>query len=199
MAADLVTIATTAALTQFVGPAFKHLGEQALEQAKQVASKAVDLLGAVGREPQPVEPKLLLPLVQAASLETDEALADKWAALLANAADPAQKVQVQPGFVGAMRELTSADALILNRLYLASGVLVNGFGNSAMQKQLVAELGLSYDEITLCIDNLLRLRLCSEAATKVSSLGGGSLFGASSIGVNSYGLAFMRACTPPMP
>jgi hypothetical protein len=92
--ADLVTIAVTAAMTQFVGPTAKHLGEQALERDKQVESKATAYLAAVGREPQPVEPKILLPLVQAASLESDPTLADKWAALLANAADPAKKVEI---------------------------------------------------------------------------------------------------------
>lgn len=91
--ADLVTIATTADLTQFVGPMFKHLGEQALERTKHVASTAAAQLKAAGREPQPIEPKLLLSLVHATSLETDETLAKKWAALLANAADPAQKNQ----------------------------------------------------------------------------------------------------------
>lgn len=62
------------------------------EKTKSFGARATAHLAAVGREPQPVEPKLLLPLVQAASLETNEALAEKWAALLANAADPAQRV-----------------------------------------------------------------------------------------------------------
>jgi hypothetical protein len=71
----------------------------------------------VGREPQPVEPKILLPLVQAASLEADETLVEKWAALLANAADPTQKAKVQPSFVEAVRQLTPADAQLLEFIY----------------------------------------------------------------------------------
>jgi hypothetical protein len=117
VAADLVTIATTAALTQFVGPAFKHLGEQALERAKQVASKAADLLAAVGREPQPVEPKLLLPLVQAASLETDPVLSAHWAALLANAADPIQQIAVHPSYADILRQITPTEAKLLSELF----------------------------------------------------------------------------------
>ena len=117
MPTDLVTIAITAALTQFIGPGANHLGEQALERAKQVASKAAGLLDAVGREPQPVEPKLLLPLVQAASLETDPTLAEKWAALLANAADPVQRVAVQVGFAEILRQLTPIDAQVLEFIY----------------------------------------------------------------------------------
>jgi hypothetical protein len=68
-------------------------------------------LVAVGREPQPVEPKLLLPLAQAASLETNEALAEKWAALLANAADPTQRVGAHPGYIQVLQQRSSDDAL----------------------------------------------------------------------------------------
>ena len=199
MAADLVTIIETVAVTQFLTPAAKNMGETVLERSKQLVGKAMAMLSAVGRQPQAVEEKLLVPLVQGASLETDPTLADLWAALLANAADPTHNAQVLPGFTGAMRELTSTDALILNQLYLPNGVLVSGLGNSLMQKQLVANLGISDDEATLSIENILRLRLCSEVATSISiaHLGGGTLTGANSVGVNAYGLAFMRACTPP--
>jgi hypothetical protein len=92
--ADLITLIEGAALAKFVGPAAEHYGKLALERAQQIGNKAIGYLAAVGREPQPVEPKLLLPLVQAAALETDETLAEKWAALLANAADPAQRVAI---------------------------------------------------------------------------------------------------------
>ena len=71
----------------------------------------------VGREPQPGEPKLLVPLVQAAALETDESLAEKWAALLANAADSAQRVAVRPAFVEVLRQLIADDAEMLRYIH----------------------------------------------------------------------------------
>lgn len=91
------------------------------ERAQQLGTQATALLTAVGREPQPVEPKLLLPLVQAAALESDSTLAEKWAALLANAADPAQRIMVQPGFAEVLRQLTTLEAQILSELYSAAG------------------------------------------------------------------------------
>jgi hypothetical protein len=118
MATDLVTIATTAVLSQFLGPSAKHLGEQALERGKQIGTKAVAYLTAVGREPQPVEPKVLLPLVQAASLETDETLTEKWAALLANAADPLSERNVTPVYGDILRQLTSQEVKVLNMLFV---------------------------------------------------------------------------------
>lgn len=60
MAADLVIIATTAVLSQFLGPRAKHFGELMLERGKQIGSKAVAMLAAIGRELQAVEPKVLL-------------------------------------------------------------------------------------------------------------------------------------------
>lgn len=117
MSADLVTIATTAVLTQFLTPAAKNLGEVALERAKQIGSKAVSYLAAVGREPQPVEEKILYPLLQAASLEADPSLADLWAVLLANAADTATEKRVTPAYTEILKQLTVSEAKLLNRLF----------------------------------------------------------------------------------
>jgi hypothetical protein len=161
MATDLVTIATTAVLSQFLGPSAKHLGEQALERGKQIGSKAVAYLAAVGRAPQPVEPKLLLPLVQAASLETDETLADRWAALLSNAADPAQRVAVQPGFVEVLRQLTPIDAQVLEEtasIQLHPDSPVSGYvGISLLSSRFPV---LTLDELRIATGNIARLGLC---------------------------------------
>lgn len=116
MAADLVTIIETVAITQFLTPGAKSIGEAALERGQNVAKAAVQFLKNVGREPQPVEPKVLVPLVQAAALETDEALADKWAALLANAADPASTLIITPIYVDILRQLTPQEANLLTFL-----------------------------------------------------------------------------------
>lgn len=192
MATDLVTIATTAALTQFVGPAFKHLGEQALERAKQVAGKAAGLLGAVGREPQPVEPKLLLPLVQAASLETDPTLAAHWAALLANAADPAREVQTHPSYTEVLRQLTPMDAQVLAMLHGPTQVLPDGPAIGGFSTQvLISNLGLTTEEACLTVDNLLRLQLCRVISTSEFSLL------PVTIGHNVFGSYFLQAVTPP--
>ena len=51
VATDLVTIATTAVLSQFLGPSAKHFGELMLERGRQVGSKAVAYLAAIVREP----------------------------------------------------------------------------------------------------------------------------------------------------
>jgi hypothetical protein len=211
MAADLVTIATTAALTQFVGPMFKNLGEQALERAKQVANKAVAQLKVVGRDPQPVEPKLLLPLVQAASLENNETLIDRWAALLANAADPAQKVKVQPSFSEILRQLTPTEALLATAITNFTSEESSVTKRASLFQTTYAYRrinGISDEEFAIAIDNLCRLSLTitrgpvpSEA---VVQLLGGLAVGANEvlpgkerIAMTILGLTFLTAVTPP--
>ena len=201
MATDLVTIATTAVLSQFLGPSAKHLGEELLERGKKVGSKAASLLAAVGREPEPVEPKLLIPLVQAASLETDESLSDKWAALLANAADPAQQVRVQPGFAEVLRQLTPVDAQILERVY--SGVTADTFqlGNepeSIIVESYAKEMGLSLADFGVYMDNLLRLRLCGPR-TRAFNVEQYSVALTPAVWVvpTRFGQAFLLACASP--
>lgn len=117
MAADLITLAEGALLTQFLTPTAKHYGEVALKRIQQLGDRTKALLTSVNREPQTVEEKTLFPLVQAASLEADPLLAEKWAALLANAADPAQRVPVHPSYVEILRQLTPTEAKLLEELF----------------------------------------------------------------------------------
>lgn len=199
MATDLVTIATTAVLSQFLGPSAKHLGEQLLERGKRVGAKAAAMLTAVGREPQAVEPKVLLPLVQAASLETDASLSDKWAALLANAADPAQRVAVQPGFAEVLRQLTPTDARVLEAAYFSKmappGTTLTG---RKPVKQVMEETGFDFAVISISVDNLLRLRLCMVPASDRAELPNEMhLPTPSEVGTTVFGTLFLRSVTPP--
>jgi hypothetical protein len=215
MATDLVTIATTAVLSQFLGPGAKHLGEVALERGKQLAAKATALLAQVGREPKPVEPKLLLPLVQAASLETDEALVTHWAALLANVADPAQQSLVQLAFIEILRQLTALDARILQAI-----AAVSQGHEEAMRPHMYAEStriqreagegdALLTTAFRIAVDNLLRLRLCDGRGTtrlpgRLSELIGGRHSdtlaegpGKDRLAITDLGIAFLQAVAQP--
>lgn len=71
----------------------------------------------LGFEPQPIPDKIWLPAVQAALLEDDEGLQEKWATLLANAADPAQAGNIWPAFTGILAELSPRAASFLDAMY----------------------------------------------------------------------------------
>ncbi|MDO7888181.1 Abi-alpha family protein [Hymenobacter cheonanensis] len=183
-------------LGKFVGPAAEAIGKAAWEQAQQLGARATAHLAAVGREPQPVEPKLLLPLVQAASLESDPTLAEKWAALLANAADPAQRVAVQPGFAEVLRQLSADDASLLTKIYAEYEWSDEQPPRLFDVDYLSSQLKWDATQLNLSLDNLLRLRLVDALVTAVFGPAP-TLRGNTALGITVYGEQFLKAVTPP--
>lgn len=78
------------------------------------------MLKDAGIEPNDIPPKLFLPLLEGASLEDDADLQERWAALIANAANPYSEARVLPIFAQILKQLSSKDALFLDEL---SGVV----------------------------------------------------------------------------
>jgi len=75
--------------------------------------------------PQPsrkVPLQVAIPLIQGGSLEEDDWLQDRWAALLANAADAASQIEVRRAFISILEDLTPLDALLLEKIYSLSQV-----------------------------------------------------------------------------
>ena len=213
MAADLITLAEGVLLTQFLSPTAKHYGEAALKRIQQLGERAKSMLANTGREPQGVEEKILLPLVQAASLETDPTLADLWAALLANAADPAQKVQIQASFASILRDLTVYDAFLLEAiahcaLQAMPEAPVNAFTLAATVRAKV-KLAVDEEVFYVALDNLGRLNLTLALGSKL--LPNGTLAtgfhpsskdlspGKEKVTITHLGLAFLVAVAPPTP
>lgn len=184
-------------LGKFVGPAAESLGKVAWERAQQLGQQAHQLLTAVGREPQPVEPKLLVPLVQAAALETDELLAEKWAVLLANAADPEKRIAVQPGFVEVLRQLTPTDALVLDALGYPPGSRRSRVPSSQLMLTQFDYLNLPAGALVLSVDNLLRLRLCVTVPERKGGLIPERPERPSQIVSTLFGTQFLLACKTP--
>lgn len=198
MAADLITIIETAVVTQFLTPAAKNLGETVLERGKQMASKAAAYLAAVGRLPRPVEEKLLVPMLQGAGLESDPALAKLWAALLANAADPSQKAQVQPGFSNVLLQLTADDASVLTFIY--AELKWNDGHTTKLLK--VSEISLHFkwseSRMEFTLDNLIRLRLIDALVAAVYGPAP-TIRDNTDLGSTAFGHQFLQAVTPPTP
>ena len=88
------------------------------------AKRMVDLvlkmkafLESKGVEPQRVLPTTLFPALEAASLEPDDELQAKWAAMLAHAADPASERRVTPAYPRILEQLTHLEVRLLDWLY----------------------------------------------------------------------------------
>lgn len=61
--------------------------------------------------------QIAIPLMQAGSLEENDDLRDRWAALLVNAADASSNIEVTRSFITILEDLTPLDASILEKIY----------------------------------------------------------------------------------
>jgi hypothetical protein len=80
-------------------------------------------------DPKEVPEKIWVPVLQAVSLEDDEGMQERWAALLANAANP-EDTHVSESFPRILASLTPRQALILDRF----------FDTSAQRRKVIAEV-----------------------------------------------------------
>jgi hypothetical protein len=71
-------------------------------------------------DPRQIPDNIWVPILQEASLQDDEDLQEKWANLLANAADPRETNPVLPSFSLILKEFTSREARFLDALYKRS-------------------------------------------------------------------------------
>ena len=68
-----------------------------------------------GRNIKTIAPRLFFPILEAASIETDDDMQSRWAALLANEAINSDSVH--PSFLEILKQLAPADARLLDKLY----------------------------------------------------------------------------------
>ncbi|MFL5961024.1 MAG: Abi-alpha family protein [Gaiellaceae bacterium] len=132
-----------------------------------ILGKATEFLEARGLEPKQVSLKVLVPLLEAASLEDegDQEMHIRWAALLANAAAGDGGVPVSPAFPKILGEITPTEAAILDLLADANGRLllydlqVDLYPHSKSEDGVVEEVA----EFIVHVENLERLGLVEVA------------------------------------
>lgn len=99
------------------GAALREYFEKRRERAAAVVRSAGKLLDDNSVVPVEVPGRILFPLLEAASLKEDETLRRMWVTLLAGAGDPKTSSHILPSFVSILRDLSPAEALVLNALY----------------------------------------------------------------------------------
>ncbi|HEY4082138.1 MAG TPA: Abi-alpha family protein [Burkholderiaceae bacterium] len=144
--------------------------------------------------------KLALPLLEAASIEDDESLQDRFAMLLVNAADAGSEVEVRRAYISILEQLTPLDALLVDLLYglpfdqaRHHGICTTNLPHSA---RVVPEGEFDHaepsDEVVLSLSNLVRLGCLKAAMT----FGGGEMFGR--VNPTILGREFAAACRLPV-
>lgn len=113
-------------LDKIAGPAAKELGLTLKDHFRvfrfnrelRLFERLKEMLGEAGIEAKRVPFKLLLPLIENASIEEDDDLQDRWAAMLANAAAGGNRGSgVEPVFPVILKELGIREVKFLDELY----------------------------------------------------------------------------------
>lgn len=126
----LQTVGTPAAemakdlIGRFLGPtvdiggdALKNWVHTRIARGHDTVITAAAILEQSGLEPRPVPGRILLPILEHSSLEEDDALRTKWAALLANAATPEHGDYILPAYAEILRQLTPVHVGILDWIF----------------------------------------------------------------------------------
>jgi hypothetical protein len=93
----------------------------------RVAEKVEQYLAEANVEPKAIPARLLLPLVDSASLEDDETIQELWAQLLASAAQEPEAIP--PSYAEMLKQLSPQQARILNAIYQSHLTYRNHVGN----------------------------------------------------------------------
>ena len=167
---------------------------KALARAKQMMEDA-------GLEPSSVPFRTLLPLLDGAALEDEPDLAEKWAALLANAANPEER-DVPPSYPAILSELSPGDAAILD----SCAVMFDSEGARLyrpVDEEWLEELPMDRAAFDISVDNLERLGLVVGSGKHGEDEETGlpqvtlKLRGRDGIAFTHLGWAFAQACEPP--
>jgi hypothetical protein len=168
-----------------------EVGYFRLKRALRVGEKTRKLLGKYGLKPHEVPHRTAVPLLEAASLEDDEGLQDRWAALLANAT--AQTMDVPPSFANVLRELDPLAATVLDAVYQQIMVSVDIQAHFSIKTEHIrAQLGIDQATFEFHVDNLTRLGVLRAAALPAS---GAERY--EKLAITTFGRAFVRGCRPP--
>jgi hypothetical protein len=164
-----------------------------------IAEKAMKFLNDRGVKAQQVPIKFLSPIMDYGCLEDDGEMQDRWAALLASAADPNYKQPILPSFPDILRQLSSKEAAILEKLYGAFIDLKNYYileQDVQEFSNILIPIANNFDklnryELEIAIDNLERLALLTSIPMSSTMLPPESFY------LTRLGFAFVSACRSP--
>jgi hypothetical protein len=187
----------------FVPPAFRQLVGMAEDQFKVWRAKRQVRLREQFQEflfdrgldapTRSIAPAFMLPLIERASLEADDALQDVWAMLLANAADADCSTEMRMAFISMLSEMTSLDVVIMSKL--DSAVPPIDAPHNLQTWNLPEKVGGDGEtreptgNIALSLMNLVRLGCI------LPSVAYGGPLSLAVVTTTSLGRAFLAACT----
>jgi Abortive infection alpha len=170
----------------------------------RLLNKASEYAKAAGIDPRSVNLTILNPLLEKAGNEEDESMANRWAALLANAAGGAYG-DVSPSFPDVLARLSPRDAQVLDAVHLAlSSQPEEALGVVGVASEAIAgRYDWPVSEVQFSFENLQVLGLCASGSpAMVEAERGRPKQGLlrsdrSYVVETEFGKRFLMACSPP--
>jgi hypothetical protein len=108
-------------------------------------------------------PKLVLPIIEHASLEENNELQDLWANLLASIVDPKFSEKIRTAYIDILKELEVIDVHVLNFIYkqaslYAPSTISTPMDYPVLRITIASELQIDPIAYETSIDNLIRVR-----------------------------------------
>ena len=132
--------------TKLLGPGVEATGEIIADRLRllrfqlqvRLLRKAEEIAQAEGFPRKAINGKVLFSLLQAADLEDNNDMQERWASLLASAINANNKTVLEPSFIEILKQLTPSHAYLLER-HLRTGVAAKPhpgtMGGAGMQPQ----------------------------------------------------------------
>lgn len=213
-----LTKTATDLFMRVVGPSADEVGKalgsrtRKVMRINEVLEASQEQIAAAGLEANPIEDKLLFPLMEGIAVEDNEDLKRCWASLLANASTESNAVQVK--FVSMLAELEPKEASLLNALYekrCSMSSYLQFDPNATLTESLEWE-GVRIDmelsgtfwatrrqddaDYQLAVFALFRLGVLGRIETNATPERPHRAFG---VRINRLGMLFVKACRPPEP
>jgi hypothetical protein len=235
----------TGLISKLGGPLCEEFGLILADKAREYrARNAVKIflrtqcmLKHAGISPKAIPPRLLLPAFEASSVEDNDVLQERWAALIANAASTGGSGTVLPSFVEVLKQLTPEEAIFLIKIrqqkattFELAGVRVLGAhpvpadrgrplgGFQALRSIYIvgqpSAIKDNIEKLSLIVNDLVRLGILDRMPWYPSDIIQESPFsanlnmlsmhethspGESDYFLTPFGVAFIDACTAPLP
>ena len=189
-------------LGQYFGDGVRAFRLRNLNKVIEGTHRKLELKGTV---PHAVPPRLLLPIVEAASLVDVTVLQEMWSGLFASAATANR--QLSPSLVETLKQISPDEAAILNVLYEKIGTNKNADGigicvSTFDQKSIHDNLGISQATLeTLERLGLMRREFTTQSQSTHVRSGSGEKKPIQLTNIlkwyvtTDYGVRFMSACT----
>jgi len=172
----------------------------------RILKKASEFLKEQGISPKQLEgtvsPEIIVPLVEASENTEDETLSNMFAYLIAGSINPTTSVLVHPSYANIMKQITSIEAKILDRLYHSTKEK-NTIPPNVTQSQrkphrtLMCTLdiatnryGVSENIVVMSFENLYRLGLCDRGPDALAEMNR-----LQQVVLTDFGAEFVKRCT----